>query len=166
MATNQRSTDVAYGAWRRATLGRMWIAVVLILMDLALVAIAAVAWGAADKGSVSGMSIASISLMGGCAIAGIPTLALVALANLLAVRSRRDGRPESPARRLAAAGLTLAVARLVVLVVAAVTVAIAGALDSDSALTDACTVAVAGFDALLALLVAWRTGRAIRPPAV
>jgi hypothetical protein len=145
-------------------LGRAWIAATLLMADLGLTLVAGVAWQAQADGLVSGGDIASISLFGGCALAGLPVAVTVGLGNIQGVRALRTRQPMTPARRLASAGQWLAATRLLALVVAAVIVAAATSLNVD--LIDACGVAIAAFDALLALLIAVRTASNInRPPA-
>jgi hypothetical protein len=154
--------DPGYAAWRRATLGRIWMAVVLIVADVGLAAIASVAWQAVARGSVPAAGVAAMTILGVAAVVGIPLLVVVALANARAARARSAGRPLSAARRLGVVGQWLAVARLVGLLVAAVAVTVAVGLTALTGLADSCAVGIAVLDASFAVLLAGWTGRALR----
>lgn len=141
--------DRPNGDWRRSTVGRVWMAAALVLVEVALILVASVAWASAPD-----VDTAQISLLGISAIVGIPVLIVIGLANARALRSSA-----AAARGLAAAGQWLAVLRLLGLLVAAVAIAVVDGLSGD--LADACTLGVALFDALLAIWVAFWTGRAL-----
>jgi hypothetical protein len=142
-------TDRRDGDWRRATVGRVWMAAALVLVEVALILVASVAWASSPD-----VSTAWISLLGGSAIAGILVLVVIGLANARALRSSA-----ARARGLAIAGQWLALLRLLGLLVAAVAIVVASGLGGD--LADACTLGVAVFDGLLAIWVAFWTGRAL-----
>lgn len=141
--------DRLNGDWRRSTVGRVWMAAALVLVEVALILVASVAWA-----SDPDVGTAQISLLGIAAIVGIPVLAVIGLANARALRTSA-----ASARGLAVAGQWLAMLRLLGLVVAAVAIAVVDGLSGD--LADACTLGVALFDALLAIWVAYWTGRAL-----
>jgi hypothetical protein len=144
------------GDWRRAAWGRVWIAIVLGAVEVALIAVASVAW----RSSNADVDTAAISLLGVSAIVGIPILVVIALANVQAARALRSGLPPAPPSGLASAGRMLAALRLAAVIVAAVVVLaveVAGSLD----LADTCTAGIAVFDGLLAMLVAIVTARGI-----
>lgn len=143
--------DRRNGDWRRSTVGRVWMAVALVLVEVALVLVASVAWASAPD-----VSTAQITLLGVSAMAGIPVLVVIGLANARALRTSA-----ASGRGLAVIGQWLAVLRLLGLAVAAVAIAVVDGLSGD--LADACTLGVAVFDALLAVWVAVWTGRALAP---
>lgn len=153
-----------YGAWRRAMLGRAWIAVTLLLGDVALTLLAAMVWLAQADGLVAGEEVASISLMGGGATAGLPVTAILAIANFRARRACHTGHTLAPARRLAATGQWLAAGRLLGILTASTLLATATSIEVDQ--IDAGFHVMALIDAVCAILIAVRTGSAIsRPPA-
>jgi hypothetical protein len=131
---------------------------VLIAGEVALILIANVAW----RSSSSNVDAPAISLLGISAIAGIPILLVTALANLRAARDRRAGEPLTAAGRLAVAGQTLALLRLLGVVVAAVAAVVVRGLTDSFDLADTCTAATAIVDSLFALVLAVRTGTGIR----
>jgi hypothetical protein len=142
--------------WRRAAWGRIWIAIVLVAVEVALIAVASVAW----RSSNADVDTAAISLLGVSAVVGIPILVVIALANVQAARALRSGGPPASPSGLASAGRMLAALRLAAVIVAAVVVLaveVAGSFD----LADTCTAGIAVFDGLLAVLVAIVTVRGI-----
>ncbi|MEE6261792.1 hypothetical protein [Plantactinospora sonchi] len=149
------------GDRRRAALGRAWMAAVLILMDLALLGLAGVVWPAVERGSVSGMSVWPILLVAGNALAGVLLLVVVGAANISAVRAGRAGTAPTTARGLGSLGQWLAVLRLVALLGTGILLAAATGLD-NTGLSGGFLLGVGVFDAVLAMLLALRTGGAIR----
>lgn len=153
-----------YAAWRRATLSRGLIAVTLLVGEVAWTLLAAVAWLALAEGLTFGEEVASISVLGGCAIAGLPVTAIIAIANFQARRARHAGHTLAPARRLATTAQWLAVIRLLGLLTASALLAIATSIDIDQ--IDVSFHVMALIDAICAILIAIRTGSAVnRPPA-
>jgi hypothetical protein len=151
------SSDRTAADWRRAALGRVWTAAVLVAAEVALILVAGVVWSSAN----SDVDTAAVTLLGVSAIVGIPVLLVVALANLRAARLRRAGQPVTAASRLAVVGQTLAVVRLLGVIVAAVSVVLVRGLTDSFDLADTCTAATAVLDGLLTVLLAVVTGRSI-----
>lgn len=140
-------------ARRRSAIGRVWIAGVLLLLELGLAALSleAIGWSAQAQPPflVTGVS----------AIVGVAVLAVIAAANASAARAEAAGAP--PASGLASLGMWLAVTRLVALLGAAALVVVArGGPDAD--LADAGLFCFAAVAALLAVLLAGLTTRALR----
>jgi len=149
-------------AWRRTTLGRAWIAVVLVVGDLALLVLVSMMWYAAALDWLSGADIAAFNVLGGSAAVGVAVLPVVALANLRAVRALWAGAPLSRAIRLGSVGLWLTLLRLAGLVVAGAAVIAAIGVTGDSVLTDGCALGIALVDGLFAVLVASATQAGLR----
>ena len=148
---------------RRSAWGRFWIAVTLIVMDLALVAVAGSAWSSVAQGTVSGNKVAAIGLLGACAAFGVIVVGVVAITNLAVLRADRTRGSRAGAHRLASAGVWLALVQLVGLMAATVVVAATAGASALGESTDWCTLALAGADAVLSLILAWSTAHHIGP---
>jgi hypothetical protein len=151
-------------AWQRATVGRAGIAGILLVADIGLALIGGFAWQIAADPPGSARDAASVGLMGGCAVAGLPVAVTIGLANVRALRARRAGRPLDRARRLAVVAQWLAVARVLGLVAA--TALLFTVVIQEVEPTDLGAIFNAALDAGMAALLAMATRGAIdRQPA-
>jgi hypothetical protein len=141
-------------ARRKAAWGRTWTALLMIVGDLTLAMLAGSAWRTIGRIDLPDVSGAYFLLWGVTAVAGVPILALLAVANHPATRA-------GAARRLASIGQVLAGVRLGGLAVA---VAVASGVRGEPA--EVGIVVLAGIDCLAAVLLGWRTSRNLRHPPV
>jgi len=128
---------------------------VLVMLDLALVAIVSLVWTAQRQGQVSGQETGTLTLLGISAAIGVVILLILLAATLSA------GNP-SASRPLATVGLTLAWLRLAGIITAPAVIAAALGMSAVIGLAESFVVALALLDALAALVVAAATRR--RPP--
>lgn len=146
-----RTADRA--ARRRSAVGRVWIAAVLVLLELGLAALSLAAIGWATRGQ------APFVVTGVSAVVGAAVLAVIAAANALTARAEAAGAP--PPRRLASLGMWLAVTRLVALLGAAALVLVAAGRPT-AVVANAGLFCFAAVAALFAVLLAGLTTRALR----
>lgn len=154
-------TPTGDGAARRgAALRRVWIAVVLTLLEagMATLTVAAYQW---SRESSTGLDSAPFAITVVSAVAGIGVLGVILAANLATARAVPTGRPPVGARGLATLGQWLAVGRLFVLVSSIVLVSIAkGGKAGD--LADYGLLCFAGVAALFTVFLAVATARGAR----
>lgn len=148
-------------ARRRAALGRAWIAGVLVALEVGMVALMVAAYRWARE-SATGLGSAPFLIVGTTAAVGIGVLIVILAANLSAARAIRTGRPLASAHGLATLGQWLAVGRLLALVGAVLSTAVArGGEWGDFA--DVGLICFAGIAALFTALLAIATGRGTTP---
>lgn len=157
------SHDPAQGGRRRSARARFWMAITLIVMDLALVAVAGSAWSSTADRTLPDNTGAAIDLLGAAAAFGTALASVLALTNLSILRSDPANTPTAGAHRLASAGKWLSLLLLVGLLTTTVSVAVTAGASALSQATDWCTVALAGFTAAASVILAWSTARHIDP---
>lgn len=149
------------GAGRRAAFGRVGTAVVLALLDLGLILLATAAMRWSAQAPLGGLGAAAFVVTAVSSAAGIAVLAVVAAANLTAVRAVSAGWPPDRAGGLAVLGQWLAVIRLVAVgAAAALVTAATGRVAGD--LADFGLFCAAAVTALFAVLLAMTTARGVR----
>jgi sugar phosphate permease len=141
---------------RRSLLVRAWLTAILVVIDLALTAMMAMVWNAQRLGQVSGRDVATLSLLGVSAAAGVMIFLVVVAANVSAARAAGAGRG------LATAGSWLAGLRLAGVFVATVVIAVTLGPSAVVGPAESFAVALAVLDALGAVFVAGVTLRGVR----
>lgn len=147
-------------ARRRAALGRVWIGVVLILLEVGMTAltVAAYQW---SRDSPAGLGSAPFVITGAAASVGVGVLLVILAANLATARAVRTGQPPVAARGLATLGQWLAIARPLVLVGSVVLVFIARGGEVGD-LADYGLLCFAAVAALFSVFLAISTARGVR----